>query len=133
VGGAFNHRMGLYDGVLVKDNHIAACGGIKNAVSRIKSRVSHLVKIEVEASDLNQVEEALDAGVDVILLDNMTPRQIRQAVTRIDQRVLVEISGGVTLKDLSTLADTGVDIISIGALTHGARSVDISMTITSDD
>jgi len=127
LGGAHNHRMGLYDGVLIKDNHIAACGGIKNAVDRIRNRVSHLVKIEVEVSDLAQVQEALDAGVKVIMLDNMDLPQIKAAVERIDGKATVEVSGGVTRNDLTLLADTGVDIISVGALTHAARCVDISM------
>ena len=127
LGGAHNHRMGLYDGVLIKDNHIAACGGIKNAVDRIRNRVSHLVKIEVEVSGLAQVQEALDAGVKVIMLDNMDLPQIKAAVERIDGKATVEVSGGVTRNDLTLLADTGVDIISVGALTHAARCVDISM------
>jgi nicotinate-nucleotide pyrophosphorylase (carboxylating) len=131
VGGARNHRMGLYDGVLIKDNHIAACGGIRKAVERVRSRVSHLVKIEVEASRMDEVEEALSAGADVIMLDNMTLEQMRAAVGAINHRAIVEISGGVTRSELSTLADTGADLISVGALTHSARSVDLNMTIVS--
>ena len=130
IGGAFNHRMGLYDGVLIKDNHISACGGIKKAISRIRERVSHLVKIEVEVTDLSEVKAALDAGADVIMLDNMSVRRIREAVSLIDGKALVEISGGVTQENLSLLAETGVDLISVGALTHAARSVDLSMKIT---
>ena len=130
VGGAFNHRMGLYDGVLIKDNHIAVCGGIKQAVSRIRESISHLVKIEVEVTDLSEVKAALAAGADVIMLDNMEVRQIREAVSLIDGKALVEISGGVTKKNLPLLAETGVDLISVGALTHAARSVDLSMKIT---
>ncbi|MFC1829455.1 carboxylating nicotinate-nucleotide diphosphorylase [Thermodesulfobacteriota bacterium] len=130
LGGAHNHRMGLYDGVLIKDNHIAACGGIKKAVDRIRNRVSHLVKIEIEVSDLAQVREALDAGVEVIMLDNMDLPQVKAAVELIDGQAVVEVSGGVTRNDLTLLADTGVDIISVGALTHTARCVDISMRIT---
>jgi nicotinate-nucleotide pyrophosphorylase (carboxylating) len=129
VGGASNHRMGLYDGVLIKDNHIAACGGITAAVQKIKAKVSHLVKIEVETSDLDQVREALACGVDVIMLDNMTLDQIRSSVALIQRRALVEVSGNVTLDKLKVLAATGVDLISIGALTHAARSVDLSMRI----
>lgn len=132
VGGASNHRMGLYDGVLIKDNHIAACGGIDEAVARIRKRISHLVKIEVETATMEQVEEAISAGVDVIMLDNMTPDAIREAVQFIGGRALVEISGGVTLSDLEVLAETGADIISVGALTHSARAVDISMRISSE-
>ena len=129
IGGAFNHRMGLYDGVLIKDNHIAACGGIKKAVSRIRESISHLVKIEVEVTDLSEVKAALAAGADVIMLDNMEVRQIREAVSLIDGKALVEISGGVTGDNLPLLAETGVDLISVGALTHAARSVDLSMKI----
>ncbi|UCD90069.1 MAG: carboxylating nicotinate-nucleotide diphosphorylase [Desulfobacterales bacterium] len=129
MGGAHNHRMGLYDGVLIKDNHIIAYGGIRKAVARIRTRVSHLVKIEVEVSDLQQVEEAIDAGADVVMLDNMNVSQIKSAVKLINGRAVVEVSGGVTKNRLKALADTGVDIISVGALTHSARCVDISMRI----
>jgi nicotinate-nucleotide pyrophosphorylase (carboxylating) len=129
VGGAANHRMGLYDGVLIKDNHIAACGGIKPAVERIRSRISHLTKIEVETATLDEVNEALAAGADIIMLDNMDLPAIRRAVALIDGRALVEVSGGVTDKDLKDLAAAGVDLISSGALTHSARAVDISMKI----
>jgi nicotinate-nucleotide pyrophosphorylase (carboxylating) len=129
VGGAHNHRMGLYDGVLIKDNHIAVCGGIKKAIESIKDKLSHLVKIEVEVSDLDGVKEALEAGADVIMLDNMDIDQIKEAIEFINGKSVVEISGGVTIDSLNQLADTGVDIISAGALTHSARSVDISMQI----
>jgi len=129
IGGAANHRMGLYDGVLIKDNHIAACGGITTAVTRVRANTSHLVKIEVEVGTLDEVAEALSAGADVIMLDNMDLEQIRAAVAAIDQRAVVEISGNVSLEKLPELARTGVDIISVGALTHQAQSVDISMRI----
>jgi len=119
VGGAFNHRMGLYDGVLIKDNHIAVCGGIEKAVSLIRESISHLVKIEVEVTDLSEVKAALAAGADVIMLDNMEVRQIREAVSLIEGK-----------ENLPLLAETGVDLISVGALTHAARSVDLSMKIT---
>ena len=130
MGGAHNHRMGLYDGILIKDNHIAACGGIIKAVVIIQANVSHLVKIEVEVSDLSQVKDAMDAGADVIMLDNMNIKEIKEAVAFIDGKAAVEVSGGITKKGLKTLADTGVDIISVGALTHSARCVDISMSIS---
>ncbi|MEA1949116.1 MAG: carboxylating nicotinate-nucleotide diphosphorylase [Thermodesulfobacteriota bacterium] len=133
VGGAHNHRMGLYDGVLIKDNHIAACGGIKKAVDRIRTRVSHLVKIEVEVSTLDQVKDALKAGADVIMLDNMSIEQIKEAAAFIDEKALVEVSGNVTKNGLKSLADAGVDIISVGALTHSAGCVDISMRIQTAD
>jgi nicotinate-nucleotide pyrophosphorylase (carboxylating) len=130
VGGGSNHRMGLYDGVLIKDNHIAAVGGVAQAINRIRKHVSHLVKIEVEVSNLEEVSQAIEAGVDVIMLDNMALPQIKEAVALINHAALVEVSGNVKRSDLLVLADTGVDIISMGALTHGARAVDISMQIT---
>lgn len=133
MGGAYNHRMGLYDGVLIKDNHNAACGGIKKAVDRIKAKASHLVKIEVEVSTLDQVKDALNAGVDVIMLDNMSIEQIKKATSFINGRAVVEVSGNVTKSVLKSLADTGVDIISVGALTHSARCVDISMRVKAAD
>lgn len=129
VGGAYNHRMGLYDGVLIKDNHIAVCGGIIEAVARIREKISHLVKIEVEVSDLSEISQALEARADVIMLDNMDIDRIKEGVEFIDGRALVEVSGNVTRSDLNRLADTGVDIISIGALTHQAKAVDLSMRI----
>jgi nicotinate-nucleotide pyrophosphorylase (carboxylating) len=129
IGGAHNHRMGLYDGVLIKDNHIAVCGGIAEAVEKARQAISHLVKVEVEAASLEEVEAALAAGADIIMLDNMDLGQIREAVRVIDRRALVEISGGVTRDRLRDLAGTGVDLISIGALTHSAVAVDLSMKI----
>jgi len=129
IGGAYNHRMALYDAVLIKDNHIAACGGITPAVERIRSRISHLTKIEVEVSDLIQVKEALAAKADVIMLDNMDLEQIKAAVKLINKKALVEVSGSVKKESLNALADTGVDIISAGALIHSARFVDLSMRI----
>ncbi len=129
MGGAHNHRMGLFDGVLIKDNHIAACGGIQQAVAAARRKISHLIKIEVEVSDLAGVHEALESGVDVIMLDNMDMPHIREAVSVIRNRAIVEVSGGITLKHLTDLAETGVDLISIGALTHSARAVDLSMRI----
>ena len=129
VGGASNHRMGLYDGVLIKDNHIAVCGGIENAVEMIRTKISHLVKIEVEVTDRTELKAALAAGVDVIMLDNMDLDQIKEAMEIIDGKALVEVSGGITKDDLSPLADLGVDIISSGSLTHSARCVDLSMQI----
>lgn len=129
IGGAHNHRMGLYDGVLIKDNHIAAFGGIRPAVEAIRGRVSHLLKIEVETATLDEVRQALDAGADVIMLDNMDPDLIRSAVKMVNGRCPVEVSGRVKPEDLSRLAGTGIDIISAGGMTHGAVFVDISMKI----
>jgi nicotinate-nucleotide pyrophosphorylase (carboxylating) len=132
IGGADNHRMGLYDGVLIKDNHIAACGGIANAVARARRRVHHLVKVEVEVTDFEELAEAIDAGADVIMLDNMPIAEITEAVSRIAGRAQSEISGNVSIENVAALARTGVDIISVGALTHQARSVDMSMRIAAD-
>lgn len=129
VGGADNHRFGLYDGILIKDNHVEACGGIREAVDGVRNERSHRSQIEVEVSDLNQVKQALESGVNIIMLDNMNLNDIRKAVTLIDGRALIEVSGGVTLDTLAEFANTGVDIISIGALTHAARAVDISMRV----
>ncbi|MFO8082922.1 MAG: carboxylating nicotinate-nucleotide diphosphorylase [Desulfobacterales bacterium] len=129
IGGGANHRMGLFDGVLIKDNHIAACGGITAAVCAARNQVHHLVKIEVEVTNLAELAEALSSGADVIMLDNMTHAQIQEAVKKINGRVLVEVSGNVTIDKLNRLAQTGVDLISVGALTHSAKSVDMSMKI----
>lgn len=127
VGGGVNHRFNLTDGVLIKDNHIAACGSITKAVDRVKNRVPHTVRIEVETDTLEQVKECLSCGVDIIMLDNMAPPALTEAVKLIDGRALVEASGGVTLKSVGAIAKTGVDIISVGALTHSAASCDIGM------
>ncbi len=127
IGGGFNHRTGLYDGVLIKENHIAAAGGITAAVSRARDYIPHTLKIEVETETLDQVDEALAAGADVIMLDNMTLEEMTAAVAKVAGRVLVEASGGVTLERVRAIAETGVDIISVGALTHSPRSMDISM------
>ncbi len=129
VGGAFNHRMGLYDGVLIKDNHIAACGGITASIERIRSKISHLVKVEVEVSTIDEVKEAIAAGADVIMLDNMSIKRIKESVELIAGRAIVEVSGGVTKDNFLRLADIGADLISVGAFTHSARSMDISMQI----
>jgi len=129
AGGACNHRMSLYDGILIKDNHIAVAGSIKNAVDAVKNRVSHLMKIEVEVSNLDEVKEAVDSGVEVIMLDNMDYDQMAEAVKYINRRAVVEASGNVSLTTLNKIAATGVDVISCGALTHQARSVDLSMRI----
>ena len=129
AGGAANHRMSLYDGVLIKDNHISVAGSISNAVNAVRKRISHLMKIEVEVSDIDQVEEALKVGADVIMLDNMSIESMKEAVRLIDKRAIVEASGNVSLNTLNDIASTGVDVISCGALIHQARSVDLSMRI----
>jgi nicotinate-nucleotide pyrophosphorylase (carboxylating) len=129
AGGAKNHRMGLYDGVLIKDNHIKVCGGIIPAINKVRKQVSHLSKIEVEVENLEQLEEALSAKADVIMLDNMSIDKIHQAVKIANKRALLEVSGGMTRDHVKELADSGVDIISIGGLTHSAKAVDLSMGI----
>ena len=128
-GGGSNHRFSLSDGVLIKDNHIAAAGGIKNAVEAVRKSIPHTVKIEVETESLEEVQEALDCGADIIMLDNMTNDQMIQAVKLINKRALVEASGNVSEETIVGIAKTGVDIISVGKLTHSANSVDISMNI----
>lgn len=127
VGGGKNHRFNLADGVLIKDNHIAAAGGIRQAVEAARRVVPHVMKIEVETEDLDEVRQALAAGADVIMLDNMDVLAMRDAVALINGRALVEASGNMGDRDLSEVAGTGVDIISIGALTHSVKSLDISL------
>ncbi|UFS69828.1 carboxylating nicotinate-nucleotide diphosphorylase [Geomonas sp. RF6] len=127
VGGGTNHRTGLYDGVLIKENHIAAAGGIANAVRMARAYIPHTLKIEVETETLDDVKQALEAGADIIMLDNMTNDEMREAVQLIAGRALVEASGGVNLQTIRGIAQTGVDIISVGALTHSVRAMDISM------
>ena len=129
VGGGFNHRLGLYDAVLIKDNHIKVAGGIKAALELVKKEISHMTKIEIEVEDIVGVEAALRGGADVIMLDNMDCEQMIQAVKLIGGRVPVEASGGITAKTVAAIAATGVDIISVGALTHSVRSLDISLDI----
>jgi nicotinate-nucleotide pyrophosphorylase (carboxylating) len=129
VGGGINHRTGLYDGVLIKENHITAAGGIGVAVSRARAWIPHTMKIEVETETLAEVAEALAAGADIIMLDNMNTATMAEAVAMIAGRALVEASGGVNLETIREIAATGVDIISVGALTHSARAMDISMLL----
>jgi len=127
VGGGSNHRFNLTDGVLIKDNHIAACGSIEEAVRRVRIKVPHTIRIEVETDTLDQVDECLACGVDIIMLDNMSCETMKIAVKKINGRALVEASGGVNLTTVAAIAATGVDIISVGALTHSAPSCDIGM------
>ncbi len=127
-GGGRNHRFGLDDAVLVKDNHLAASGSVTGAVERLRAATD--LSIEVECDTLAQVSEALAARVDAILLDNMTPAELAAAVALAQGRVRLEASGGVTLENIRTIAETGVDEISIGALTHSARSLDVSLELT---
>jgi len=128
-GGGKNHRFGLADGVLIKDNHIVAAGGVGEAVKRARQNTPHTLKIEVEVDDLDQFEVALEAGADVILLDNFSLEMMRKAVDRNSGRVLLEASGGVVLERIRAIAETGVDFVSCGALTHSARSIDMTMEI----
>ncbi len=127
VGGGVNHRIGLSDGVLIKDNHIIAAGGIGPAVAAVRSRIPHTLKIEVEATNLDEVSQALEARADIIMLDNMTNEQMKEAVGRIGDRALTEASGNMGDRDLRLVAETGVDLISIGALTHTIKAMDISL------
>lgn len=129
MGGGANHRFGLYDAILIKDNHIQACGGITQAITSAKACAPHTVKIEIEADTVAQVEDALAAGADMILLDNMTPNMLRQAVDLCKGRAITEASGGVTEDTIVPIAEAGVDLISIGALTHSVRALDISLDI----
>ncbi|MGE5380863.1 MAG: carboxylating nicotinate-nucleotide diphosphorylase [Methylocystaceae bacterium] len=130
MGGARNHRFGLYDGVMIKDNHIVAAGGsIAQAVARVRAAVPHTVKVEVEAEDLEMVTEALAAGADIILLDNMDIQMMRSAVAMIKGRALVEASGGINESTIAEVAATGVDMISVGAITHSAPALDISLDL----
>ncbi|CAG36524.1 carboxylating nicotinate-nucleotide diphosphorylase [Desulfotalea psychrophila] len=127
AGGGSNHRFNLADGVMIKDNHIAACGSLTAAVERARLAIPHTIKIEVETDTLPQVEECVACGADIIMLDNMSLADMKTAVAMIDGRALVEASGGVTLKTVADIATTGVDIISSGALTHSVISCDIGM------
>ncbi|MCI5167843.1 MAG: carboxylating nicotinate-nucleotide diphosphorylase, partial [Candidatus Electrothrix sp. GM3_4] len=127
VGGGRNHRYSLSDGVLIKDNHIAACGSLRRAVEKARAAVPHTIAIEVETDTLEQVQECLECNVPIIMLDNMDLNTMRQAVTMINGKALVEASGGVNLGTVRGIAETGVNIISVGALTHSARSCDIGL------
>lgn len=128
-GGGFNHRFGLFDGILIKDNHIAAAGSISNALAKIKAEVPHTLRIEVEVEDIEGVEEAVKAGADAILLDNMSLEEMRKAVSIAGGRVLLEASGGITLESIEEISKTGIDLISVGAITRCARAVDISLEV----
>jgi len=135
VDGGKNHRMGLFDGVLIKDNHIKATGSITHAVQQARQLAPHTLKIEVEVETLEQLHEACQAGADVVMLDNMETSLMKQAVEKTRQsfsHVLLEASGGITRKRIAEVATTGVDFISVGALTHSARSIDISMNIVQE-
>jgi nicotinate-nucleotide pyrophosphorylase (carboxylating) len=127
MGGGTNHRFNLADGVLIKDNHIVASGGIKNAVANARKTVPHTLKIEVETTNLAEIQEALEAGADIIMLDNMSCEEMRQAVALIAGRAKVEASGNMGSRNVREVAETGVDLISVGALTHSVEALDISL------
>jgi nicotinate-nucleotide pyrophosphorylase (carboxylating) len=131
VGGGFNHRFGLYDAILIKDNHIQAAGGITPAVQAAYAQAPHTMTVTVECDTLAQVEEAIAAGVDIVLLDNMNLDMLRQAVELLDGQAAAEASGGVNEETVTAIAQTGVDIISVGALTHSAIALDISLDLIS--
>jgi nicotinate-nucleotide pyrophosphorylase (carboxylating) len=128
-GGGRNHRFGLDDGILIKDNHLRLGGGVRASVERIRATGTDLA-VEVEAETLDDVREAIAAGADVVLLDNMSPRELREAVALVDGRAKLEASGGVTLETVRRIAETGVDYVSVGALTHSAPALDVSMEVT---
>lgn len=130
-GGGTNHRMGLYDGVLIKENHIAAAGSIANAVTQARHQAPPHIPVEVEVEDLHEVREALAAGADILLLDNIEPATLREAVAITAGQARLEASGGITLETIREIAETGVDYISIGELTKHLRAVDLSMRFTS--
>ena len=129
IGGGKNHRYNLSDGVMLKDNHIDACGSITAAVKKVRENLGHMVKIEVETRNLEEVKEALQTGVEVIMLDNMNNDEMALAVKLADGKALLEASGNITAETIKSVAQTGVDIISIGALTHSVKAFDISMKI----
>ena len=129
VGGGYNHRFGLYDGILIKDNHIIATGGITQAVERARSIAPHTSKIEIEVESLDQVQEALQAQADILLFDNMPAGLMKAAVKEVNGRAITEASGGITLEKVEAVAASGVDLISVGALTHSATPLDISLDL----
>ena len=128
-GGGVNHRFGLDDAILIKDNHVAVCGGVGPAIRRARAAVGHLMKVEVEVDGLDQLDEALAEAPDVIMLDNFTLPMLREAVARVAGRVTLEASGGITLETVRGVAETGVDVISVGALTHSAPALDVGLDV----
>lgn len=130
-GGGFNHRFGLFDGVLIKDNHVIAAGGVKNAIEAIRNKIPHQLKIEVEVKDFKELDEAIESKADIIMLDNMGVEQIKEAVEKIRSsslnNCLIEVSGGITLTNVEEICKTGIDIISVGAITHSAPAIDFSL------
>jgi len=133
IGGGRNHRFGLFDGVMIKDNHIQAVGSITQAVANARQKAPHTLKIEVEVEDLTQLREAMESGADIVMLDNMDIDQMTEAVGIVGGRVLLEASGGINESNIVRVASTGVDFISMGALTHSATGLDISFDIVATD
>tara|TARA_Y100000817_G_scaffold277739_1_gene240062 strand:- start:134 stop:982 length:849 start_codon:yes stop_codon:yes gene_type:complete len=129
-GGGVNHRFGLYDAILIKDNHIAISGGVSEAVRAAKTKAGHMINIEVEVDTLDQLDEALSAGAQIVLLDNMTPEQLKEAVVRTDGRALTEASGSITTNVARAIAESGVDLISVGWITHSAPCLDLGLDFT---
>ena len=129
VGGGKNHRFNLSDAAMIKDNHVDAYGGITAAVKALRGKIGHMNKIEVEVRNTEEFREALDSGADVVMLDNMSPAMMKECAEIGGGRVLLEASGGITLENMREIAETGVDIISIGALTHSVTALDISLKI----
>ena len=127
AGGGINHRFGLHDAVMIKDNHIVAAGSITTAVEAVRARVGHTVKIEVEVDSLSQLDELLEVGVDIVLLDNMDPETLREAVGLVDRRMVCEASGGITVETIRDVAASGVDVISVGWITHSPPQMDIAL------
>lgn len=130
IGGGFNHRFGLYDGVMIKDNHISFAGSITKAVERVRRQIGHMVKIEVETETLEQIQEAIEAGADVIMFDNRSPEEIKEWIGIVPKNIVTEASGGITLDQLASYRETGVDYISLGFLTHSAKAIDISVKVS---
>jgi nicotinate-nucleotide pyrophosphorylase (carboxylating) len=128
-GGGTNHRFGLDDGILIKDNHLALAGSIREAVAAARARAGHMVKVEIEVDTLEQLDEALREPIDAVLLDNMSPAMLAEAVRAVDGRVIVEASGGVNQSNVREIARTGVDVISVGSLTHSAPALDVSLEV----
>jgi nicotinate-nucleotide pyrophosphorylase (carboxylating) len=131
-GGGFNHRYGLYDGVMIKDNHISFAGSITKAVQASREKLGHMIKIEVETETLEQVKEAIEAKVDVIMFDNRSPEEIKQWIGNVPDGIVTEASGGINLSNIASYRDTGVNYISLGLLTHSAKALDISVKVSWD-
>jgi nicotinate-nucleotide pyrophosphorylase (carboxylating) len=132
AGGGFNHRFGLYDGIMIKDNHISFAGSIQNAVNAVREKAGHMVKIEVEVETEEQVVEAIKAGADVIMFDNRIPEEIKEFIKLVPAGIITEASGGINLTNLASYRDTGVDYISLGLLTHSYKALDISVKVLVD-